>query len=270
MGRKKKEEKRKKRRGRNLFFNMLIAVILYVGIQLLSRTDGTRAFLADKLSGVIGEPVSIGRCEATPLLGLHLEKVVFRGLRMDEVHARLDWLCWVSAKRPLVAELDIRGLEAHLHRNPDTGRWDPPALNGIAAKIGTVLGLNPPLVADSRPRFPAWAINSGTLLQLRQAKTTWYDEKGRELAYILGADLSMKIRPFIDREVRQSLFGAKEIRLASGKTLHQFHLEAFCFGGSPATAAILDMSDADGEYDPFSSTALWQDLGLQLGSLSEM
>ncbi len=259
-------------RKRNLVFGLIVVVILYIGIQLLSRTDGARSMVADKISNGTRLPVAIESCAATPLLGLHLKGLDFYGVKMPDVRIRFDWLAWTSQSKPFVRRLDIQGLEVHLKRVPATGNWEPLVLHSLGSKLGAVLGLNPPPAGtdNTLPQFPAWVINENTVLQLQRAKAVWSDEQNRELAYFSDADLAVETGSFVGRKVEQTLFKSGHIKLASGKLLRDFHLEAFRFEGSPPTTTVLDMADLDGEYPPFSTQSLWQDLGLRLNSLSEL
>ncbi len=271
MARNKAAAKTKKSLKRNIWAGLVIALILYIGIQILSRTDGARSWVADKISNGTRLPVALENCAATPLLGLRLEGLGFYGAQMPEVRIKLNWFSFLSKSTPLVRQLDIRGLDVELKRVPDTGNWEPLVLHGLGSKLGFVLGLNPvSMGADGTlPKFPARAINEKTLLQLSRAKVVWHDEQNRELAYISNADLSVKADSFVDREVVQTIFKCGHIRLASGKLLRDFRLEAFRFEGSDVVT-ILGMADSDGEYAEFATQTLWQDLNLHLNSLSEL
>ena len=261
----------KKHLKRNFWAGLVIALILYVGIHILSRTDGTRSWVADKISNGTRLPVALESCAATPLLGLRLEGLGFHGVQMPDVRIKFNWFSFLSKSTPLVRQLDIRELEIELKRVPGTGNWEPLVLHGLGSRLGVVLGLNPvQLDADNTlPKFPARAINEKTLLQLSRAKVVWHDEQNHELAYISNADLSVESGSFIDRKVVQTIFKCGHIKLASGKLLRDFRMEAFRFEGS-GVVTILDMADSDGEYAEFATQTLWQDLNLHLNSLSEL
>ena len=261
----------KKSLKRNFWASLVIALILYIGIHILSRTDGTRSWVADKISNGTRLPVALESCAATPLLGLRLEGLGFLGVQMPDVRIKFNWFFFLSKSTPLVRQLDIRGMEADLKRVPDTGNWEPLVLHGLGGKLGIVLGLNPAQMGtdNTLPKFPAHAINEKTLLQLSRAKVVWHDEQNRELAYISNADLSVASSSFIDRKVVQTIFKCGHIKLASGKLLRDFRLEAFRFEGS-GVVTVLDMADSDGEYAEFATQTLWQDLNLHLNSLSEL
>jgi hypothetical protein len=273
MARKKEEATKKKKRHfrRNLFFGLLILIILYTGVHLLSRTDGVRAMVVDKISDGIRLPVALESCAATPLLGLQLQGLSFSGVKMPSVHLRLNGLAWIAPDQPFVQQLDIQGLEIRLKWDPPTGRWEPLVLHPLGSQLGTVLGLAPPPTINdaSLPKLPRWLINKNTILQLRHAKVVWINEQNQELASLSDANLSMETQLFTNRKVRQTLFKCERIKLASGKLLRDFQLEAFHFEHSSATT-ILNMTDSDGEYPPFSTPTLWQDLGQRLNALSEL
>jgi hypothetical protein len=254
---------------RTVATGMLVALILYVGIHLISRMEGTRSLVADKISNGTRQPVALQSCAATPLLGLHLEGLDFYGVQMPDVRIKFNFFAWLSKGKPLVRQLDIEGLEVKLKRVPASGNWEPLVFHSLGSKLGAVLGLNPVRndVDDSLPRFPAYVINDKTLLNLRRAKVSWNDEQDRELAYVDDVDLSLRAGRFIDRKVVQTIFKSGHIKLASGRMLRDFRLETFRIEGS-GVVTVLDMADRDGEYDEFATQTLWQDLNLHLNRLA--
>jgi len=272
MAKKKAAQKKKKRNlKRNLVTGLLVALALYIGIHVLSRTPGARSLVADKISNGTRLPVVLESCAATPLLGLHLKGLDFYGVRMPDVRVKFNWLSVLSDDAPLVKRLDIQGLEVKFQRVPATGNWEPLVLHGLGSKLGAVLGLNPAnsVSNDALPKFPAYVINEKTLLQLRRAKVVWHDEKNRELAYITDVDSRIKIVAFSERKALQTRVKCGHIKLASGHVLREFQLEAIKISGYAPTL-VLGMSDSDGEYEGFQAETLWQDLNLRLSGLSEL
>jgi hypothetical protein len=264
----------KKKKGslkRNILTGVLIALILYIGVHVISRTDGARTAVADKISNGTRLPVALESCGATPLLGLRLKGLDFYGVQMSDVRVRFNWFAWLSKETPLVRQLEIKELHVKLQRVPDSGNWEPLVLHGLGSKLGAVLGLNPVQLQgdDTLPKFPAFVINEKTLLQLRRAKVVWHDEKNRELAYITDADTRIKVVAFSDRKAIQTLLKCGHIKLASGHILRDLQLEAVKIDGYKPTL-ILKMSDSAGEYEGFQTETLWQDLGLHLNALSTL
>ncbi|MEI6892173.1 MAG: hypothetical protein V5783_08390, partial [Pontiella sp.] len=250
-----------KRIKRNLITILIIGLLLYIGAHIISRLEGTRQIVADKLSNGTRQQISIEKCSMTPLMGLQIQNLSFQGVEMPEVTISFNWLAFLSKETPVVRELRIKGMEMRLRRVPTTGNWEPLVLNGIGSRVGAVLGLNPQKLEtdDSLPQFPAYAINSKTLLQLEQAKIVWKDKNGRDIAYITDANLQLKSGNFIKRKVIQTLFSCGHLKLASGRTLREFQMEAFRVEGSEIIT-VLNMADSNGQYAEFSSATLWQDL----------
>jgi hypothetical protein len=270
MAKKKAAAKKKKRTlKRNILTNVLIAVVLYTGIHIISRTDGARSMVADKISNGTRLPVALDRCGATPLLGLRLGGLDFYGVRMPDVRIKFNWLAWLSKDKPLVKRLDVEELDVKFKRIPISGNWEPLVLHGLGSKLGAVVGLNPAGVAadDALPKFPAYVINEKTLLQLRRATVTWYDEQNRELAYLADVDTRVKVVAFSDRKALQVRLKCGHIKLASGHILRDFQLEAVRIEGYNPVL-ILQMSDSAGEYEGFQTETLWQDLNLYLSQLA--
>ena len=265
-----KTDKPKKKHKRNTIIWMLIVLVLYVGVHVLSRTDGMCAFVADKISSGTRQPVSLESCSATPLLGLRIKGLHFQGLDVADAKISINLLALFSKEKPIVKELRIQELDIRFKRVPNTGGWEPLVLHGVGRRLGAVLGLESAqvAVADSLPRFPSRVINEKTLLQLNRAKLVWADESGQELARISDADLKVKTAAFTGRRVLQTLVECGHIKLVDSGTLSDFRLEAFRIEGSEITT-ILDMADSHGQYDEFASQTLWEDLSLHLRQLSE-
>ncbi len=256
---------------RNLLAGIVVGLVLYVGMHILSRTEGVRSLVADKISNGTRLPVALRSCSATPLLGLRLQGLDFYGAQMPDVRIKFNWFAWTSKKTPLIRELEIQGLEVKLKRVPVTGNWEPLVLHGMGSKLGTVLGLGPVQVRDedTLPKFPSYVINEKTLLQLRRAKVVWYDEQNRELAYVTDTDTRIKLVAFSDRKAIQTLLKCGHIKLASGHLLRDLQLETIKIDGYKPTL-ILKMSDSAGEYEGFQTEALWQDLNLHLKALTTL
>lgn len=261
----------RKRIKRNLITLGIILLILYIGVHVITRTQGFRSYVADKLSNGTRQLITLEECGATPLLGLRLRGLAFQGVEIPDAKLSFNWFSFLSKKTPFVKQLRIQGLDIEFKRIPVSGNWEPLVLHGVGARLGAVLGLNPAAMGDAEglPQFPAYAINEKTLLQLSRAKLVWRDENGRELAYITEADLQLKPGFFIKRKVIQTIVKCGHIKLASGRALRDFRLEAFRIEGSEVVT-VLDMADSNGQYPEFASTTLWQDLHLQLNQLAEI
>ncbi len=275
MAKKKKKAAPKRTKRSQLKYNLisvaLVALVLYAGVHIISRTAGARAAIADKISNATRQPVALEKCEATPLLGLRLQGLCFEGVDVPDAKISFNWLALFSKERPLVKKLQINGLEIRFRRVPVTGNWEPLVLHGVGRRLGAVLGLNPARMsaADSLPEFPAAAIINKTLLELDHAKIVWRDESGREIAYITEADLNVKAGALIKRKAIQAVLRCGHIKLASGRTLRDFRVEALRVEGS-RWITVLDLSDSNGEYDEFATQNLWPDLYLRLHQLSNV
>jgi hypothetical protein len=274
MAKKKAVAKKGNIRGRlkrNLIASLVVVLILYGGAHIITRTEGMRFAVADKISNGTRQPVAIEHCGATPLLGMRLKGLYFQGVQMPDVKMSFNWFFFLSKGKPFVKQLRIQEMEIQFQRVPSSGNWEPLVLNGVGSRLGAVLGLNPVQMGDddSLPKFPAYAINAKTLLQLDRAKVVWRDENGREIAYITEADLQVEPGLFIKRKVIQTIFECGHIKLASGRALRDFRLEAFRIEGSDLVT-VLDMADSNGQYDEFASPTLWQELNLRLNLLTEI
>jgi hypothetical protein len=150
----------KKKKGalkRNLLTFMLLAIISYTGIHIISRTEGARSFVADKISNGTRLPVALQHCGATPLLGLRLKGLDFYGVQMPDVRVKFNWFSWMSKEKPFVKQLEVQELEIKFKRMPASGNWEPLVLQGLGSKHGAVLGLNPAEQHNDEtlPKYPA-------------------------------------------------------------------------------------------------------------------
>jgi hypothetical protein len=270
---KKKTAKRSKRASlkRNSITVLLIAVAAYAGIHIISRTDGARSLVADKISNGTRLPVALERCGMTPLLGLRLQGLDFYGVRIPDMRIKFSWSAWLFRGKPLVKRLDIDGLEVTFRQVPSSGSWEPLVLHGLGSRFGAVLGIRPPnqYTDEALPKFPAYVINEKTLLQLRRAKVVWQDAEKRELAYLSDADSRVRIVTFSDRKALQVQIKCGHIKLVTGHILRDFELEAIRIDGYNPVL-VLQMSDGDGQYEGFQSETLWQDLYYHLSQLAEI
>ncbi|MBT8041576.1 MAG: hypothetical protein KJN67_04675 [Pontiella sp.] len=255
---------------RTLITLLLVALVLYIGIHIISRTDGVRSAVADKLSNGTRQLITLEKCGATPFFGLRLHGLSFQGVDIPEAKASFNWFAVFSKEKPLVKQLRIKSLDIEFRKNPVSGNWEPLVLHDIGSKVGEVIGLKSIEVEHSSlPRFPSHVINQETLLQLDRAKVVWRDSDGREIAYITDADLRLRTGRFIKRRVIQTIVNCGHIKLATGNALRDFRLEAFRVEGS-GFVTVLDMADSNGLYNEFSSQTLWQDLNLYLNRLTQV
>ena len=81
---------------RNLITTGLILLVAYAGIHILTRTNGFRGLVADKISNGTRLPVVLEHCGMSPLLNLRLKNLDFPGVRMPEVNVVFDWFAWLS------------------------------------------------------------------------------------------------------------------------------------------------------------------------------
>lgn len=264
-----KESGKKLRLKRRLIAAGLVLLILYIGAHLISRTEGVRALVADKISNGTGLPVSLKKCGMTPLLGLRLKGLLIQGAELPDVKLSFNWFSFLPKDKPFVKKIRLKDAEIRFRRIPETGNWEPLVMHGVGSRLGAVVGLNPLQAGtdESLPIFPPYAINSKTLLQLEDTKIMWIDEKGNELASIENADFRVKVERLIKRKVVQAIVKCDQITLASRRVLDDFRLEAIHVEGSD-WITVLEMSDSGGEYPQFATPTLWRDLNLQLNQLS--
>lgn len=247
----------------------VVLLILYIGAHVLSRTEGIRSLVADKISNGTRLPVSLKRCGMTPLMGLRLEDLVIQGAEMPDVKLSFNWFYFLHKGQPFVRQLRLKDAEFRFRRVPKTGNWEPLVMHGVASRLGAVVGVNPVEMGkdESLPQFPLYAINSKTVLKLQDTKVMWLDEKNNELASIEKANLYVRMAQLIKRRVIQTIVSCKQVTLASRRVLDDFRLETVQVQGSD-WVTVLEMSDSGGQYPQFATSTLWQDLNLQLNQLS--
>ena len=110
---------------RRLIATGLAGLILYIGAHVISRTEGVRALVADKISNGTRLPVSLNKCGATPLLGLHLKGLLIQGVEMPDVRLSFNWLSFLSRETPFIRRINLKDAEARFRRIPSSGNWEP-------------------------------------------------------------------------------------------------------------------------------------------------
>jgi hypothetical protein len=93
---------------RNAITAAIVALIGYIGVHLISRTDGARTAVADKLSNGTRQLITLEKCGATPLLKLRLSGLSFEGTAIPEAVVSFNWFSFLSRKIPFVKELRIQ------------------------------------------------------------------------------------------------------------------------------------------------------------------
>ena len=256
---------------RRLITTGLILLILYIGAHILSRTEGIRSLVADKISNGTRVPVSLEACGATPLLGLRLKGLLIQGANLPDVKLSFNWLAWLSKEKPFVSRLQLKDAAVSFRQVPSTGNWEPLVLQGVASRIGAVMGVNKDQSeADGElPVFPPYAINAKTRLLVSNTYVEWQDDNGRVMASIENADCKVGVKRFNKRQVVQTVVECDRITLASKRVLEEFRMETVHVEGS-SWITVLEMSDIEGQYPEFATPTLWQDLNRQLNQLSDV
>ena len=102
MARKNETKKKKplrQRIKRTLVTALILILILYVGVHVVTRTEGFRSVVADKLSNATRQLITLESCGATPLLGLRLKGLSFEGAAIPDVKVSFNGFAFLSSFR---------------------------------------------------------------------------------------------------------------------------------------------------------------------------
>lgn len=109
---------------------LALVAVLALAPFLLFRPEKFRQPLTDKLSGVFGHPVLIGKISGgyfPPNLNLENVSLVRNGdtryAAVDRARLPLGWAVLFSPKKWTPSQVDLQGLKVYVRRLPD-GRWD--------------------------------------------------------------------------------------------------------------------------------------------------
>lgn len=210
---------------------LIVAAILYVAALVLSRTEGFRTLVEDRLSRAARMKVKIESCHAT--LGL---SVVMRGIRSEETgavvraqavcrRAVVDWALPGPGRRGAQAEVTAEGLEVDLAWVD--GQWHPAALAGPAARVAEWLKIPLPqaqkagggprnrqeeLLAEAAPQPAVW---SGPPLQVSigGGALRWWTDQPTPVAEAGGLRLAMTPLVVPDRLLTHYLVEAATINV---------------------------------------------------------
>jgi hypothetical protein len=245
---------------RTLFFLFLILLILYVGIQLLSRTEGGKNLIEEQLSDALSQPVSVSFFEVTPSLSLHLQGVTSEGITISDWRLSLNPR-FFQKDQPLIQKSSLEGVSIR------TGIEAPlaHALGAILNPIFQILEIEP---AENSDFSKTKISDPRTLFFLKDASLVFLDASQQEIAFLKKINLSSEKKAFESRLVRRFIFQAQALKQTDAPPLKEVKLELFSFAGSPFVG-ILKMEDQSGTYDSFGSTQPWIDLPIYFRSLHD-
>ena len=214
-----------------------LLAVAYGAALLLSRTDGMRYLVGDRLEQQLGLPVRIGAMRLTPGLDLVLENVTTDDARTIQVE-RLEISGSLLQKlkgRPWLQSAEITGCRLAMTQSPG-GRWSPAACMPMSEWLVRWCGIRIPSLPltgapgqakDSAPGEKTLdAADLGVNesrgfhhqipLKLRNGKIIWQDAQGGELAS--AGDIEVHITPLRTqtREMQHAVFSAGHVRSAAG------------------------------------------------------
>lgn len=186
----------------------IILVVLYVAALVISRTDGCRAFVAEKWGDQLGLPLAIGKVWADWRLDVHAEQVATTGfgepgvpgLQLATLFVGWRWADLFTMHRFPVRRVEIVGGDVAFAPNKEGG-WLPRPLDApatwLAEQLHIDLGVVEHVEKPSRvPASPVQKIDTPlkrvaqTTLRIKQAGGVWWGPEGEELARVSGLNLS--------------------------------------------------------------------------------
>ena len=252
------------RRSRRFALGLLFLLFLgYGGWQVISRTDGFRLWVAERLSAFLGEPVRIGRCRATLPPGLDLRDIEAGELRAGRIV--LSFRFPVKGKSA-IARVRIEKPEGRFVRDAAARAWRPHGLSSWIDAAARIAG-HPADAGESEKgyRFPP-PLLAGTAWTLSGASFSWVDASGNEAAAVSGGEL--RSEPL--GTMRDTTIDCRRLRLFSGRELTRLHGELAFFRRPHRRAVllVLDLRADSGRCDPFSSTEPIPDLAEAIEELA--
>ncbi|MGD9872847.1 MAG: hypothetical protein AB7T27_01130 [Kiritimatiellia bacterium] len=213
-----------------------LLAIIYGAVLLLSRTEGMRYVVRDKIEEEIGMPVSIGAMRVTAGLDVILEDVTAGKDKTIQIRqAKITGSLWEKLQgRPWLQSADVAGGTLMLTQSSE-GRWMPaacaPMSDWLTRYGGIVLPVPHQAAAENKSAGPAAekSVDAGDLhfaddrdsrnhipLMLRNGRIMWQDAQGNELASAGDIEIHLTPLKIQAREMRHVVFSAGHIRSASG------------------------------------------------------
>lgn len=211
-----------------------LLAIAYGAALLLSRTEGMRYLVRDRIEAAIGMPASIGAMRMTPALDAILEDISLGETNTIQVRKveiagslreKLKGGAWMQSVR-------VAGCTLTLKLSP-SGRWTPAALEPLsgwsAQWCGIKIPVPPPAAASGRsgaadaektPDAAAQKFETAGFhripVTLVGGKIIWRDAEGNELAS--AGDIEVHLTPLKTqaREIQHVVLSAGHIRSAAG------------------------------------------------------
>lgn len=247
----------------------LAALVAYVALQVLVRTDFFRTRVEAELSRLTGMEMRVGRIRATPSLNIKLRDVISvsqeEGFEARTV--RLRWRLFRPRDVSWLESLRVEGLAVTFA--PDAqGHAQPAFLGNLSRMLLESAGADPAQAASSgRPAATHAGRAAGALagwipgpIDIGCGSLRWQDAAGRLLASATGVELSWQSMAAANgRQVAHVDCCVEELQLANGPRISGLHVELIDAGDRQFLLA-LDAPDWGAAAPPPNPAAEFREL----------
>ena len=247
----------------------LAALVAYVALQVLVRTDFFRTRVEAELSRLTGMEMRVGRIRATPSLNIKLRDVISvsqeEGFEARTV--RLRWRLFRPRDVSWLESLRVEGLAATFA--PDAqGVMQPAFLGTMSRRLLESAGTDQSQAAGggapaATPTGGAPGILSGWIpgpIDVGWGSLRWQDAAGRLLASAAGVELSWQSMALANgRHVAHMDCCVEDLKVENGPRISGLHLELIDAGDRQFLLA-LDATDWGAAAPPPASDAEYRDL----------
>lgn len=199
---------------------LILAAIAYITSLLVSRTEGFRSLVADRLEREIGLPVKIGGSHAKLNLDLVLESIRTEddgrqnqpGVRASRVE--LEWSPWRSLRRGRIALDAVTVVTGDVtFATTVSGQWEPAPIAPLSEKVASWIGLDlkrhvkpdaavAPRASSGKPKEKSEKRRSAPpRLRIRNVDVSWWTEGDAPIGQLRGLSLTASSLAADDRVI---------------------------------------------------------------------
>ena len=220
---------------------VVLLLVLYGAALILSRTDGFRDLVEQRLRERWDWPVVVERAELNPALTLVLEGVgsendAADGAGFSVAAMRSRWSLWgaIIPGRATVRSVEARGGAATLKRDAD-GDWQPAFLARVAGELAAFAGIELNGKDGDAASPPSVSIIN---VQLSDTNLTWLDRNDQAMASLTGLTFKSNETQWSGRNLRHQFLSADRIH-DTGATRRDVVRERLYVDGTPIDLSLI-------------------------------
>lgn len=241
-----KKNTKEKRCGWGGLATLIISIVLisYFAAQAISRTNGFRKMVEERLERVFACSVEAGDLELSPQLNLIMHDISVQphegqaSLRAPKIEIVFSFKRLFLRRANPIKRIEVRSLHADLTRRSDNS-WAPNCVSALAEQVAHTLGI-PLRIANTTNRtpnsaqFPTLKMLEETQISVIGGTVVWYDSRGTELAALDNISALRVVPVQLPEEVAISLrLRVDRMQTYAGERVQNFELGVIWYSERP-------------------------------------